>query len=220
MNKFLKHLGIFAILALLSLPVSIDARTKKPSSKQTSSRTIAKADTATVIKVLDGDTFVLSGDRRVRLLGIDTPEKGEPFSEAAKHFADSLLNGRHITIEFDRTQTDKYGRLLGYVRYREFFINKMMLERGLARLYFFQGTKKYNSELIAAQKQARERKIGIWSLPDPESEAFYISSSGSYRFHRPLCPLIKDINTKKAKRYKTRDAALDEGLSPCRECRP
>jgi len=220
MNRFPKHLGIFAILVLLVLPVSIDAKTKRPSSKHTASRTIAKADTATVIKVLDGDTYVLSGDRRVRLLGIDTPEKGEPFSEAAKYFADSLLSGKLVTIEFEKTQKDKYGRLLGYVRCHDFFINKMMLERGLARLYFFQGTKKYNSDLIAAQKQARDRKIGIWSLPDPEKEAFYISSSGSYRFHRPLCPLIKEINTKKAKRYKTRDSALDDGLSPCRECRP
>lgn len=216
-NRLFKYSAIVALITLLILPVSSDAKSRKSSSKKSSS---AKSDTATVLKILDGDTYVLSGDRRVRLLGIDTPEKGEPFSETAKNFADSLLNGAHITIEFDKTQKDKYGRLLGYVRFQDYFVNKMMIERGLARLYLFQGTKRYNADLIAAQKNARERKIGIWSLPLPEKEPFYISSSGAFRFHRPLCPLIKDINTKKAKRYKSRDSALDDGLSPCRECRP
>jgi micrococcal nuclease len=219
-RKYFYHIGIIISLLLVMATAQTDAKPHKSSSKEQVAKSIAKSDTATVLKILDGDTFILSGDRRIRLLGMDTPEKGEPFSEAAKNFADSLLFGRHITIEFEKNTQDKYGRLLGYVYANNLLINKLLVERGLARLYLFQGTKKHNNELFSAQKQARDRKLGIWSLPEPAKEPFYISAGGSFRFHRPLCPLIKDINTNKAKRYKTRDSALDAGLSPCRECRP
>ncbi|HBZ01076.1 MAG TPA: hypothetical protein DEO84_07125, partial [candidate division Zixibacteria bacterium] len=89
-----------------------------------------------------------------------------------------------------------------------------------ARVYLFRGNQPHKNELIAAQTEARRAKVGIWSIPAPSPEPYYIAPGGSFRFHRPLCPLIKNINVKKAKRFTNRDDALDRGLSPCRECKP
>ena len=214
----LKKYFLNTFLAFLLLANFSYAKTKNAS--RSTPKVSAKSETVTIVKILDGDTYDLSDGRRVRMLGIDTPEKGEPYADSARNLANSFLKGKQVTIDFEKNQKDRYDRYLVYLHFQGILVNKLFLERGFARLYLFSGTRRYNSELITAQKLAREQKIGIWSLPEPDREPFYIFSSGSYRFHRPLCPLIKNINPKKAKRYKTRDAALDAGLSPCRECRP
>jgi micrococcal nuclease len=174
----------------------------------------------TVARVLDGDTFILSDGRKVRLIGVDTPEKGEAFSNEARDFADSVLVGHAIRIEQEKIKEDRYGRLLGYVFIDDLFFNEMLIKRGLAHVYLFKENKRFNKRLIQAQSEARKSRTGIWSLDKPSDEPFYLSAGGSFRFHRPLCPLIKNINQKKARKYKTREEALDEGLSPCRECHP
>jgi len=178
------------------------------------------ADTASVERVLDGDTYVLSGGQHVRLIGLDTPEKGEPFADIARAFADSLLCGKTVRIELDRLRNDRYDRLLGYVYLDTIFVNELLIRKGLARVYQFKENRRYSARLISAQKEARKRKAGIWSLLPPPLEPYYISAGGSFRFHRPLCPSAKNVNPRKARKYKSRDAALDDGLSPCRQCRP
>jgi micrococcal nuclease len=179
------------------------------------------ASIVTVKRVIDGDTFELTTGKHVRLQGIDTPEKGEPFADIATDFADSIFRGKAVRLEVDKKEPeDKYGRILGYVYVDRILFNELIIRRGLARVYLFRGNQPFRAELISAQNEARRAKIGIWSLPAPSPEPYYIAPGGSYRFHRPLCPLIKNINLKKAKRYKSRDGALDMGLSPCRECKP
>jgi len=75
-------------------------------------------------------------------------------------------------------------------------------------------------ELVELQRQARQHKAGIWSLPPPPAEAFYIRSSNAFIFHRPDCKFAAGIPEKNAERIPSRDDALDRGLSPCRTCRP
>ncbi len=174
----------------------------------------------TILRVIDGDTFVLTGDRHVRLLCLDTPEKGEPYADQARAFADSILRGQAVRIETEKNSDDKYGRTLAYIYLGSEFYNEMLLKAGLARIYFFAKNQRYAKVLLSAQNEARKAQRGIWSLPVPAPEPYYIAAGGAFRFHRPLCPGIKDINQKKAKRYKSRDDALDAGLSPCRECKP
>ena len=173
-----------------------------------------------VARVLDGDTFVLADGRHLRLIGVDTPEKGEPLADIAREFADSVLTGKPVKIENDKLQVDRYDRILGYVFIDTVFFNELLIRRGLAHVYLFRENRRYSKRLIEAQKEARRQMTGIWSLPKPVDEPYYVSAGGSYRFHRPLCTLIKNMNPRKAKKYEDRDSALDEGLSPCRECRP
>jgi endonuclease YncB( thermonuclease family) len=173
-----------------------------------------------VKRVMDGDTFELTSGKRVRLIGVDTPEKGEPFADVARDFADSALVGSTVRIEYDKLREDNYERVLGYVFLDTVLFNELLIRRGLAHVYLFKENKRFMKRLISAQRKARAEKQGIWSQEKPSDEPYYIAAGGSYRFHRPLCTLIKNINLKKAKRHKTREAALDEGLSPCRTCRP
>jgi micrococcal nuclease len=207
-------------LCLLVIPAA-QSKEREPSSNKSKSNVIELAGGITVARVIDGDTFVLSGGKHVRLVGIDTPEKGEPFADAARALADSIFRGRAVRLEFDKkNQEDKYGRILAYAYVDGVSYNELILRRGLARVYLFRGNQPHRDQLLSAQNEARKAKRGIWSLPEPSKEPYYISAGGSFRFHRPLCPAIKNINLKKARRYKTRDAAFDAGLSPCRECKP
>ena len=67
-----------------------------------------------VVRVIDGDAFVTSGNQSLRLFGVDTPERGEPCSvEATERFKE--LAGDSVRIEYGPRHTDRYGRLLAYV---------------------------------------------------------------------------------------------------------
>jgi len=72
-------------------------------------------ETATVTRVIDGDTFVINGGERVRIIGIDTPEINEEhYAEAKAELEDMVLNKEVILVK-DVSETDRYGRLLRYV---------------------------------------------------------------------------------------------------------
>ena len=179
-------------------------------------------DRFVVVRVIDGDTFELAGGDRVRMLGIDTPERGEPFYERAGGFVDSLVMGRPVRIEYGERRRDSYGRLLGYVYVDSVFVNKAILDNGLGYLYLFKDNETSRSEvkeLLTAQRAALSRKLGIWSVAhDPESK--YIQIDGSYRFHRPGCRSVRDLKPGHYREFSNREEALAEGLSPCRNCKP
>jgi len=184
-------------------------------------RASTKAESALVVsRIIDGDTFELSGGIHVRLIGVDTPEKNEPFYREARILAESLLLGKQVVLEFDKEPEDRYGRRLAYLRFDTLFYNEYIVKRGLAYVYLFKNSLKHAGKLINAQKYARNQKAGLWSLEDFEPEPYYVSIKGSYRFHRPLCRAIKDAKKSKIIKIDSRNAAFDKGLSPCRQCRP
>src|SRR5699024_5086390 len=99
---------------------------------------------ATVVRVVDGDTvhILLNGKEEVvRLLLVDTPETKhptkpvQPFGPEASAFTKQMLpNGKEIEYEFDTSERDKYGRLLGYLYVDGKMVNEALLENGLARV--------------------------------------------------------------------------------------
>ena len=180
------------------------------------------ADRFVVARVIDGDTFELAGGDRVRMLGIDTPERGEPYYDRATEFVDSLVLGRPVKIEYADRRRDNYGRLLGYVYVDSIFVNKAILDNGLGYLYLFKDnetTRPEVKELLTAQRSALSHGLGIWSVAhDPESR--YIQVDGSFRFHRPGCRSVRDLKPGHYREFSNREEALAEGLSPCRNCKP
>jgi micrococcal nuclease len=102
----------------------------------------AHSVTAEVERVVDGDTIEVSINgavEDVRYIGIDTPESvtpGEPvecFGRRASAFNERLVDGRSVTLRFDRERRDTYGRLLAYVYAGPRLVNAELVRQGYAR---------------------------------------------------------------------------------------
>ncbi|MGQ4664896.1 thermonuclease family protein [Metabacillus halosaccharovorans] len=135
---------------------------------------------AEVTKVVDGDTLhvMISGKKEtIRLLLVDTPEtvhptkQVQPFGPEASNYMKEKLNGEEVQVELGIGERDKYGRLLAYVYHDNQMINKLLLEKGLARVaYVFEPNTKYIDEFNEIQKQAQNEQVGIWSLENYATE--------------------------------------------------
>ncbi len=125
-----------------------------------------EAFTGKVVGVADGDTLVvLDGTTqvRVRLHGIDCPERGQAFGAAAKKLASSLAFGKTVTVT--ARGKDRYGRLLAEVVLPDSrVLNRELVAAGMAWHYV-----RYSDDetLAKAEREARKARVGIWSEPDP-----------------------------------------------------
>ena len=183
----------------------------------------APGDRFVIMRVIDGDTVELAGGDRLRLLGIDTPEKGELFYDSAAMFLESLVLGQKSRIEYADKRRDRYGRLLGFVYVEDtIFVNRRILSAGLGYLYLVKDqelSRPRFKELLVAQRQAVGSKIGLWGI-DRDYEDRYIASKLSLRFHRPGCNSASRIKQSNIRTFENMQEPLYEGLSPCRICRP
>ncbi|EQB63687.1 MAG: Nuclease (SNase protein) [candidate division Zixibacteria bacterium RBG-1] len=172
-----------------------------------------------VKEVIDGDTIVLESGEHFRYVGIDTPEKDQPFYLEAKELNQKLVESKEIRIEFDLQRKDKYGRTLAYVYVGETFVNAELVRNGLANLYTVPPNVKHTEYFLKLQSEAKEKKLGIWSeAKKPEKN--YLARRGSKRFHRPSCTVILSAPQKDLIIFKTKDQALKQGFSPCKICQP
>ena len=125
-----------------------------------------------VLRAVDGDTLLLEGGERVRLIGVDTPEiaheGGRPagrYGEEAAAFAKREMEGREVRLEYEGERLDKYGRTLAYV-YREpdgFFLNAEIVKQGFGRVY---GRFPFGriDEFREYQRAARANEAGLWGI--------------------------------------------------------
>lgn len=124
---------------------------------------------AKVIAVIDGDSLeVQIGTdhiERVRLLGLDAPERGMCFGDESAAGARSLLQEQEVMLEAD-SQTpnrDKFGRLSRYVRLSDGRLaNQLLIEAGYAFEYTYFSPYDHVNEFRAAELQARAQSLGLW----------------------------------------------------------
>jgi len=128
------------------------------------------------VEVVDGDTIVIENGVRVRLLGINAPEKAECYGEEAKKELNKLIAGKKIILEKDQTAADNFGRLLRYVFvYNEapdrdnMFVNEKLLRGGFVTSMYVKPNKRYLALLQAAEREAQKEKAGLWGECDYES---------------------------------------------------
>lgn len=150
------------ILAFLTLPAFADV-------------------TGLVVGVSDGDTVTVLDEsktqHKVRLQGIDAPEKGQPFGQKAKERMSDLVYGKEVRVEGEKR--DRYGRTVAKIWVtpadcpkcdKTLDANLAMLTVGLAWHY-----KKYQNEqhpedrgrYAFAEDEAKAKRAGLWSEPDP-----------------------------------------------------
>jgi endonuclease YncB( thermonuclease family) len=123
---------------------------------------------ATVERIADGDTLVLTDGSRVRLVQIDAPESGdECYAAAATAALERLVPpGSEITLESDQAldDVDRFGRLLRYVLRDGRNVNVELVSAGAAAPWFFDGDRgRYAGELLDAAEFARAGRRGLWS---------------------------------------------------------
>ncbi|MHB1276628.1 MAG: thermonuclease family protein, partial [Candidatus Humimicrobiaceae bacterium] len=122
----------------------------------------------TVTEVIDGDTIDLKNKMRLRLIGINTPEKDMYFYEEAKGFMEILVLGKQVKLGKDITDKDMYGRYLRYVYLPDIFVNLEMVKSGFANAYTYPPDVKYTDKFIEAERAARENKAGLWQKSPSE----------------------------------------------------
>jgi micrococcal nuclease len=118
-----------------------------------------------VLRVADGDTFSCRDGRKVRLIGIDSPEREQPpfggkAQQALRHM---LPPGSAVRLEYDVAPTDQYGRVLAYVWLDSALVNEAMIRDGWAVLYTVPPNVKYAERLGRAQSEARAQGTGLWA---------------------------------------------------------
>jgi micrococcal nuclease len=117
-----------------------------------------------VERVGDGDTFSCRDGRKVRLLGIDTPElgQGEPGRRAHEALRRLLPRGTAVRLEGDVAPRDRYGRVLAYVWTGSRMVNETLVREGWAVLYTLPPNVKHAGRLERAQQEARASHAGLW----------------------------------------------------------
>ncbi len=143
---------------------SIPAQTAPPTAETTGSGEIIQGK---VIGIVDGDTFDLLNDSnktyRIRMEGIDAPEKGMPYYQVSKKYLGSLCFGQRVTVKI--TQAESGNRKIG-LKYISAGteLSHEMIRAGLAWHFV-----KYNSDrdLAALEQQARKERRGLWKDPNP-----------------------------------------------------
>ena len=122
-----------------------------------------------VARVIDGDTIEIEGGERVRYIGIDTPETIDPrkivqcFGVEASKKNKEFMEGKTVRLEKDITDRDKYKRLLRYVWLGDTLVNLALVQDGFARSYSYPPDIKYQDKFVAAERQARKVKLGLWN---------------------------------------------------------
>ena len=172
-----------------------------------------------VVKVADGDTLTVlaaagragsmnppppaTTQHKIRLNGIDAPEKSQAFGKVSKKHLSSLVFGKDVRVKY--RNRDKYGRILGTVYVDGLDINLEMLRVGLAWHYKrFDSTPAY----AAAESEARQNRRGLWSDSNPTPPEQFRHASSNKRHNR------------KCENYrKTRGYPCSKGeRNPCGKC--
>jgi len=176
----------------------------------------AKTLQGQVVKVFDGDTFLVRVKGReeyVRLREIDAPEistpkqKGqEPWGRKAREFALSKVRNKTVRMEVEeKEERDQYHRLLAYVFIGDLFVNREMVLSGNAFFYASPFPGKYSSQLQKAEKEAREKGVGVWdrknALKERPQEFRSRTQREDYFFSRSLPERRKESQTYRGKEW-------------------
>ncbi len=180
-----------------------------------------------VVRVFDGDTVMLDSGRKVRYLGVDTPEvdhegdRSECFAVAAWRENRRWVEGKVVRLEYDEVTIDPHGRLLAYVFVEGGrMVNLELIRGGYAFVHRVPKGFRRFPEFLEAQREALKERRGMWGRCRVRPAPAYMGNRRSFVFHRISCPFARKTARKNRVRFETRWDALYEGFRPCRRCRP
>jgi len=224
-------LGAILLIAACSPPPESPAepRAQAPAEAPPKSAPVGAAapEEGKVSRADDGDTITLEGGRQVRYLGIDTPERGEPFADRAREENRKLVAGKTARLRRGGPEdADRHGRLLRAVYVDPpaggglLCVNVALVRAGLALTYIARDDAVEPGllrELLEAQGEAIEARRNLWKgLLDAAAGAKDLVSS-RWRIHRKSCAEIQGFQLRPVSAV---ERELRSGKSPCRSCRP
>ena len=121
-----------------------------------------------VVGVTDGDTITVLHEgkgEKIRLYGIDTPEKGQAFGKKAKQFTSRMVYGK--TVEVETKDTDRYGRTVALINVGGQSLNEALIKDGLAWVYRKYCVESFCEDWLNFEAIARYGQIGLWSESNP-----------------------------------------------------
>lgn len=139
-----------------------------PTILPTSTPTTSPKQLVKLSYVIDGDTIIVDGNKKVRYIGINTSElktkttPDECFSKEALAENKKLLENKQILLEKDVSEVDKYNRLLRYVWADNTFVNDYLIRNGFAKIDTYPPDTKYYLQFKQAEKEAKENNRGLW----------------------------------------------------------
>lgn len=131
---------------------------------------------AHITKVVDGDTVYTDKGKKIRIIGLNAPERGkEELAEEARERAEDLLLYKVVYLEEDIEKKDQYDRDLRYIwiekpdnfKYQEIKeknFSAILISEGLAKPYTFKPNDKYSDVFLKLGKEAKKNKTGMWEL--------------------------------------------------------
>lgn len=192
------------------------------------------------VGVADGDTITVMHNgkgERIRLHGIDCPERGQDFGKRAKQFTSGMVFRKIVTIE--PTDTDRYGRTVAMVYVGGKCVNEELIGAGFAWVYTKYCKEGFCADWEAFEEAARSSGLGLWAHRDPIPPWKYRHSDKSNRasggalniataefhgnrkshvFHRPGCRHYNCKNCTVV--FRSREDAIAAGYRPCGMCKP
>jgi endonuclease YncB( thermonuclease family) len=194
------------------------------------------------VHIADGDTITVLRDGReqvrIRVYGVDTPERSQAFGKRAKQFTASMVGNKLVEIE--PVDQDRYGRTVARVFVGGRELSEELVRAGMAWVYVKYCRIDACSQWAQAEAEARAAGVGLWADPSAAppweyrhggpsksqtresqrvaSGGAYHGNANSHKFHHSGC---RHFNCKNCDViFGSRDEAIQAGYSPCGMCRP
>lgn len=185
-------------------------------------------------KVVDGDTIYLSNGKKIRLVGVNTPEKGVAGCKASKNFVEKLCLNKEVGINVDdRKYTDKYGRSLAVVIVEGKNLNEMLLKEGLAEVMFIPPSEftpqswadpsivpQHTTETTDTSGSVESISAHSKAASTGDSSSAYVGNVKSGKFHVSGCDQVDKMSENNKVYFNSREDAISNGYVGCKKCRP
>ena len=181
-------------------------------------------ESAVCTKVVDGDTIYLDNGKKVRFVGVNTPERGVEGYIASKNFVQKLCLNKKVGLDIDDSKhNDKYGRTLAVVIVDGKNVNEMLLKEGLAEVMYIPPSEFYPYNWADGSTHiANSHNTLVNTHKDTSSSdsGNYIGNANSGKFHKSTCKWGQKTAEHNRVYFSNRNTAISQGYQPCKVCNP
>lgn len=185
-------------------------------------------------RVVDGDTIHLSNGRKIRMVGVNTPEKGVDGCQASKKFVEKLCLNKQVGINIDdKKYYDKYGRTLAVVIVDGKNLNEMLLKEGLAEVMYIPPSEfspqnwadpsivaHHTTEKTGTGSDVKSVSSHNKNVVSTGTSSGYVGNLNSGKFHKSSCDQVDKMSEKNKVFFSNRGDAISQGYIACKRCNP